>query len=439
LDWSFALLILIGSLLLIMTSGLPIAFCFLLVNIIGALLFWGGAAGLEQLAASVVDSVITFTLVPVPLFVLMGELMFHSGIGTLLMNALDNLIGKVPGRLSLLAVAGGTVLSTLTGVPMGSIAVLGSVLLPEMERRGYKKSMSLGPIMASGGLAILIPPSALAVMMGGIGQIVISKLLIAIIMPGILLACLFATYIIVRCTLQPSIAPAYDVPAISWKDRFVSVVVYILPVGLVIFFCIGVIILGITTPSEAAATGVLGTVILVAIYRKLTWKAIKTSMISTVQITVMMFMIVAGAKAFGSNLAFTGASQGLTDLIISIPVPGIFTMVLMQVIIMIAGTFMEAVSMMMVTIPLFLPVVHAMGFDPVWFGTVFLLNMELAGISPPVGMYLFIMKGVAPPDTKMADIYRSGIPFCLIDIICMALVMAFPQIALWLPGLIRKQ
>ena len=211
MEWPLVLLLIFGGLIVLMITGMPIAFCFMLINIIGMYAFFGGMLGLEQLVTTIYSSLTTFILLPIPLFILMGEVMFHSGIAPKLIETLDKWMGRIPGRLSLLAVAVGTVLSTLTGTSLASVAMLGSVLVPEMEKHGYRKSMSLGPILGSGGLAMMIPPSALAVLCGAIAELSIGKLLIAIICPGLLIAFIYALYIIIRCVLQPSIAPSYEV------------------------------------------------------------------------------------------------------------------------------------------------------------------------------------------------------------------------------------
>jgi len=426
-----------GGLLILMMTGMPVAFCFMLINVIGAFLFWGGAPGLEQLVLSLFRSLATFVLLPLPMFILMGEVMFHSGIAPVLIDSLDKWLGRLPGRLSLLAVAAGTVFSTLTGTSMASVAMLGAVLVPEMEKRGYKKPMSIGPIMGSGGLAHMIPPSALAVLLGAIGIISIGKILVAIIIPGLLLATLFTAYIIIRCKFQPSLAPVYEVLPIPISEKFISFVRYVLPIGFVVFLVVGVIFIGIATPSEAAATGAIGTFILAAFYRKLNWEVVKKSVAGTARITIMIFMIIAGASAFSQNLAYTGASRGLIEVAIGLPLAPIIIIIAMQVIVLMLGAFMECASILMITLPLFVPVVHTLGFDPVWFAVLMLVNLEMAIISPPVGLALFTMKGVAPPDTTMGDIYKAALPFLILDAIAMALIIAFPVMALWLPGIMR--
>ena len=413
------------------------AVCFMMVNVIGAFVFMGGEKGLVQLVNNIYAGVSTFTLLAMPLFIFMGEVLFHSGVAPYMLDALDKLLGRLPGRLGLLAVAGGTLFATLTGASVGSVAMLGSTLVPEMEKRGYKKPMSLGPILGSGGLAIMIPPSSLAVLFGAVGEISIGGILIAIIFPGLLMAVLYAAYIILRCRLQPSIAPAYAVPPTPILEKIMSMVKYILPIGFIIFLVLGLIFLGIATPTEAAATGVLGTFILAAAHSRVNWQMMKKSITGTIQITVMILMIVATAAAFSQLLAFSGATRGLLALAVGLPITPILIFIIMQVVVLIMGMFMSVGAIIMIILPIFMPIVIALDFNPVWFAVVTLLNIEMGTTSPPFGLSLFVMKGVAPPDTTMGDIYKAALPFIYCDLIVMALLITFPMIALWLPGVMR--
>ncbi len=435
MDWWVVLLLIFGGFLVLMMSGMPVAFCFLLVVIVGLFVLQGGAPGLRMLIMSFKGSVSRVTLLPLPLFVLMGEVMFRSGIGIQMINALDKWLGRLPGRLGLLAVGSGTLLSTLTGTSLATTAMLGSALTPQMEERGYKKPMSLGPILGSGGLALMIPPSHLAVFLALVGLISIGKLLMAIIIPGLLMAALYASYIIIRCRLQPSIAPSYEVPHIPLSEKLTASAKYILPVGFIVFMVIGVILLGIATPTEAAATGALSTFILAAAHRKLNWEVMKKALSGTVMIVVMLFLIIATAGAFSQILAFTGASRGLIQFALGLPLAPIFIIVATQVVVLIMGMFMSIGAIIMITVPLFMPIVHELGFDPVWFGVIMLLNIEMATTSPPFGLNLFMMKAVAPSDTTMGDIYKAALPFIGCDLLAMALIIVFPSIALWLPKL----
>ncbi len=437
MEWWLILLLIFGGLVFLMITGMRVAFCFLLLNILGVYLLWGGGVGLEQLIHSIRDSVTTFTLLPLPLFVLMGEVMFHSGLAPHMIDALDKWLGRLPGRLAVLAVGAGTIFSTLTGVSMSSVAMLGSVLVPEMEKRGYKKPMSLGPILGSGGLAMMIPPSSLAVLLGAIAEISIGKILVAIIIPGLLMAVLYVCYIVIRCYLQPSIAPPYYVVSTPLSGKLMATVQYILPLGFIIFMVIGLMFWGVVTPTEAAATGALSVFILAALYRKLNWEVLKKSLRGSLRITLMMLMIMTGSKAFGQILAFTGASQGLIEFTTQLTAAPILIFIGMMVVVLFLGMFLGPVPIMMITLPLFMPIIDSLGFNPVWFAVVFLLNMEMGTTSPPYGLNLFVMKSVSPPDTTMGEVYRAALPFLYCDVIAMVSIIAFPAIALSLPALMR--
>ncbi len=403
MEWYLALALIAGSFIILLLMGIPVAFSFLFVNMVAVFMFWNGLAGLRQLVLSVFSSVTAFALMPIPMFVLIGEVLFVTGVAQRALDALDEWLGRLPGRLSLLAVAGGTVFATMSGSSVAGVAMLGSTLAPEMEKRGYKKSMSLGPILGSGGLSIMIPPTALGVLLASIAQISVGAILVAIILPGLLMAFLFAVYIIVRCSFQPHIAPAYDVPSIPLIKKSADFARYLAPLAIIIFLVIGVVFLGLATPSDAAATGALGSIILAAVYRKLNWETLKRSFTSTLQVTVMIFMIFTGSVAFSQILAFTGSTSALAKLASTAPLAPLVLLVIMQLLLLLMGTFMEPLSIMMVTVPIYFPIANSLGFDPIWFGTIMLLNMEMATLSPPFGMALFAMKGVAPRGTTMAD------------------------------------
>ncbi|MFC2122159.1 TRAP transporter large permease subunit [Bacteroidota bacterium] len=435
MDWQLFLLLFFGSLLILMATGMPVAFGFLTANVVFMFIYWGGAAGLQQLIESLFVSVSSFTLLPIPLFVLMGEIMFRSDIAPKMMDVLDKWLGRLPGRLGLLAVGGGTVFATLSGASMASVAMLGGTLVPDMEKRGYKKAMTLGPILGSGGLAIMIPPSNLAVLLGAIGEISVAGILIAIIVPGLLMAVLYASYIILRSWLQPSVAPSYEVAPTPWSDKIVSLIKYVLPLGFIVFMVIGIIFVGVATPSEAAATGALATIILAAAYGKLNWNMLKTSFTSTFQVTVMIFMIIAGALAFSQIVAYSGASRGLVDFATNLPIPPLAIVGAMLVVSIFLGMFVNLVAIMMLTLPLFVPIVIALGFDPVWFAVLYLLTLEMGATSPPFGLALFVMRGVAPAGTTMGDCYKAALPFLGCDLIALLLILFIPMIAQGLPNL----
>lgn len=437
MEWWTYMLLFFGGLTVLLLTGLPVAFAFMLINVIGVYVFWGGSIGLQQLILSIDSSISTFVLVPVPMFILMGSVMFHSGIAYRMIDVLDEWLGRIAGRLALLSVAAGALFATLTGVAMGSVAMLGSTLAPDMQKRGYSKSMSLGPILASGSLAIMIPPTALGVILASLGRIPVGKLLVGIILPGLLLAVVYAAYIIVRCTLQPSLAPAYDVSPTPLGRRVRNTLRYVVPLISVIFIVIGTIFFGIATPTEAAGVGALLCFSLAAAYGKLTWAVTKKAVGSAVSISVMVLIILTGSAAFSQILAFAGVTGSLTKLGVGLPVHPIVILILMQIILVFLGMFIEQTSIILVTIPIYMPIVSALGWDPVWFGAIMLLNLELATISPPFGMSLFVMKGIASPDTTMGDIYRAALPFVGLNLLVMAIMIFYPAVVLWLPSFMR--
>lgn len=435
MEWWLPLVVIMGSLLLLMASGLHTAFCFLLINIVGVYFLWNGQAGLRQLIISMSSAITVFSLMAVILYVLMGSVLFQSGVASRVIDAVSKLLGRLPGRLGLIAVISGTLFAALSGSSMGSTAMLGSVLIPEMEKHGYKKSMSIGPILASGPLAILIPPSSLAVVLAVLSEVSVGRLLIASIVPGLIIAAFYFVYIMVRCWLQPSLAPAYETGHYAFSERVSDLGKYVVPLAFIIFLVTGLVFLGVATPSESAAVGCLGAFIVAAAYKKFNWSLIKKSVTGSVQTASMVLIIMASATAFSQVLSSSGASQGMIKWVLSQNMAPIVFVIATQVVVFIMGCFMDVSSIMLITVPLFMPIVRGVGFDPIWFATIMLVNIELAVITPPFGLTLFVMKGVAPPDTKMEDIYRAGIPFIGIQLFVMALLIVFPIIPLWLPGM----
>jgi len=434
-EWWLILSIVFGSLLVLMLTGLPVAFSFMTINLIGVFLFWGGLPGFHQLILSIFESVTFFALLPVPLFILMGEVLFHSGMGTRMLDALDTLLGRVPGRLSLIAVAGGVLIAVLCGNTWASTAMLGSMLVPDMRRRGYKKPMALGPIMGGGALAIIIPPSGMAVVLATLAGISVGGLLIAGLLPGLVMAVFFTIYIIGRCKLQPDIAPLYTVRHLSLSERFLPIMKNVLPLGVIVFAVIGLMLLGLATPSESAAFGALATLILSALYRSLNREVVKKSFTGTIRTTGMIFMIFCGSTAFSQILSYTGATKGMVNLAVNLPIPPTAILICMMLVVMFLGMFMDQLSILMITLPIFMPICNAFGWGPLWFGLMLLINMSIANLSPPFGIELFVMKGVSPPDITMADVYQASIPFIIMEALVILLVMIVPPIATWLPSI----
>jgi tripartite ATP-independent transporter DctM subunit len=437
MDWLGPFVVIIGGLLILMSLGMPIAFGFLAVNVVGAYLYWGGGVGLNQLMLSIQDSVASFSILPVPLFVLMGELLFRSGLAGKLIDILDQWIGRVPGRLSLMAVGGGTLFATLTGSGSAATALLGKILVPNMASRGYRLPMSIGPIMGSGGLAIMIPPSSLGVLLAATADIPVGPFLLAITVPGFIMAAAYAVYVIVRAYLQPHLAPPYDSPAVPLSKKIANTVIYVLPLAFIIFLVTGLMFMGVATPSESAALGVVGALCMTWLYKTLSWSMLLDCLRSTLMTSIMILMILTGSNAFSQLLAFTGATSGLIDLATQSNLSPIVIVIIMQLVLLVLGTFMESLAMIMLTAPIYFPIISALGLSPLWFGAIMLLNMEIASLSPPFGFILFVSKAVSPKGTTMMDIYKASVPFLLINSAIMLLMIMFPQTVLWLPSLLR--
>ncbi len=435
MEWWLILIVIFCCMVFLFLLGVPVAFAFLLINIVGFYIFGGGEAGVRQLILSLYASVTKFTILPLPLFILMGEVMFQSGIARNMMDALDKWLGRLPGRLSLLAVVGGSLFGTLSGSSMAGAAMLGSVLVPEMEKRGYKSQMSIGPILGSGGLAIMIPPSILGVLLAAVGLFSVGDFLIAIIIPGLLMALCYGSYIILRSLIQPHLAPTYDVTHVSLKEKLSLTLKYILPLGAIVFLVVGLIFLGVATPSESAALGAVGCFVLAFIYRGFKWEIIRKSLTQTISISAMMLMIFCGSGAFSQILALIGATQGLVEMAANLPLPPYYVLIAMLIVLLVMGTFMESMTIIMITLPIYMPIIKALGFSPLWFGAIMLLSLEMGITTPPFGLVLFVVKGVAPKYVTMMDVYKAGIPFLMCDLVVIILLLAFPALALWLPAL----
>lgn len=432
--WVLNLAFFFVLLVIFMLSGMPVAFGFITLNIIGLYFFLGGSNALSLLATSSFSSIGQFTLIPIPLFILMGELLMRTGLAGKTVEAVDHWIGRIPGRLSLSAVGGGTLFGALSGASMASVAMLGSTLVPEMSRRGYKPAMSVSSILAGGGLAVLIPPSALGVLLGALAQVSISKLLMAGILPGIILAIMYFVYFSVRASLQPDLAPPYQEKSTTIREKLYSLLT-ILPLLSLIFVVTGLIFLGIATPSESAAMGVIATLVLAAFYGRLTAHALRTALISTMTTTAMMLLVIVGSTGFSQLLAATGSTSMLVSTVSELGLGPIATVLIMQLIVLVLGCFIDTISIMLVAVPVFMPIVLMLGIDPIWFCILILVQLELAGITPPFGVLLFVMKGVQQ-HLKIGEIYRAALPIVLIQIILIALLMIFPEVVTIVPNLI---
>ena len=437
MTWQAAAWLMLGGSTALLFLGLPVAFSFLAINLVGAWLFLGGEPGLAQLARNSVQSVTSFALTPIPLFVLMGETLFHTGLAEKVIDGVERLIKQVPGRLAVVAVVAGTVFSAISGSTIATTAMLGTLMVPVMLARGYHPTMATGPIMAIGAVDMLIPPSALTVLLGSLSGISISNLLMGGVVPGLILAAAFVAYIIVRVRLDPALAPTSELVEYRGWEKLRPFIQFVLPLVSIFVIVVASMSAGWATPTESAAIGALATATLALAYRALTLENLLRSLRGTIAISGMILFIIVGATTFSQILSFSGASNGLVAAITQQGLSPLALVAGMMLILIFLGLFVDQVSMMMITLPIFMPLVQQFGIDTVWFGVMFLICMQLGLLLPPHGLLLMTMKGVAPPEVTMAHIFRAVTPYLAMSLVVLALVFLVPEVAVWLPRMLR--
>ncbi|MEY3664458.1 MAG: hypothetical protein RLZZ153_640 [Pseudomonadota bacterium] len=434
--WWQGLLLLFGVLTVLLLAGLPAGIAFLAINLVGALVFLGGEAGLMQVVRNGVASVTNFSLTPIPFFILMGEILFHTGLAMKAIDSFDRAIRGVPARLSVVAIVAGTVFSAISGSTIATTALLGSLLLPEMLRRGYHPRMAMGPIMAIGGVDMLIPPSALTVLLGSLAGISISGLLIAGVVPGLMLALMFLAWIMISASRDPTLAPASAPESVSGWARWGPLLVNVTPLVLIFVLVIAAMSAGWATPTESAALGALATVIVSVLYRSLSLTALARALSGTAAISGVILFIIIGATTFSQILSFSGATNGLVSLIRDSGLTPWGILLGMVLILLVLGCFLDQVSMMLITLPFFMPLVTHYQWDLLWFGVLYLICMQLGLLTPPFGMLLFTMRSVAPASIPTSEIFAAVTPYVIMGILMIGLVWLVPGLATWLPNLL---
>jgi len=434
LSWQMAALLLLGGSTVLLFLGLPVALSFVAINIVGAMVFLGGEPGLLQVVRNSVVSVMNFSLTPIPLFILMGELLFHTGLALKVIEGVERLIRQVPGRLAVIAVVAGTVFSAISGSTIATTAMLGSLMLPVMLARGYHPAFATGPIMAIGAVDMLIPPSALTVLLGSLSGISISKLLIGGVVPGLLLSLAFIAYIIATAQRWPHLAPPAPPASRAGAEHWRLLLIYVLPLISIFIVVVGAMSGGWATPTESAALGAIATLVLALAYRALTFAALRAALWGTVAITGMILFIILGATTFSQILSFSGATEGLVSTILDQGLSAFAVVVGMMLLLIFLGIFVDQVSMMLITLPVFMPIVARLGIDPIWFGVLFLICMQLGLLLPPHGLLLMTMRGVAPAEVKMGHIFQAVVPYVVMSLLLLVLLLLLPAVATWLPN-----
>ena len=419
-------------LVVLLALGLPIAFSMGGVGVIFILLKLGPSS-LFLIATSTWEALTAYVLISIPLFVFMAYLLEGSGMADDLFETMYRWLGSIRGGLAMGVVIICTIFAAMSGMSAVGTITMGLIALPAMMKRGYDKSIAMGSVAAGGTLGILIPPSVPMIIYGFLAQESVGQLFMGGVIPGLIMSSIFIIYIGIRCGFDETKGPAIPKEERgTWIQKFASIRGVILPLILV-FLVLGFVYMGITTTTEAAGIGALGSLIVVLIYRKFSRKLVRDSLMKTLRITVMAGWIILGATIFTHVYTSLGASEFVKHLIAGAGVNRWVVVAIMQIIILFLGCFMDPTGIQIITIPIFVPLIRELGFNAVWFGVLFVINLEMGYLTPPFGYNLFYMKMLVPKGITMGDIYKSIVPFVALMMICLVIMMVFPELVLWLP------
>jgi len=428
--------ILFSTLIISLLTGCPVGFALGGVGL-GLGLIFIGPSNLASAYYSTWSVMSSFIFIAVPLFIFMGALLQRSGMADALYRSLHQWMGRLNGGLAIGTIIICTFMAAMMGIIGAGIVTMGILALPEMLKRGYDKKTAMGAVMAGGGLGSLIPPSIAMLVYAGVVKISVGKLFAAGIIPGLILSGLYISYIGIRCYLNPAMGPALlPEERGTLRQKIVSLKDSVLAIALIVLV-LGSIFAGIATPSEASAIGAFGAIVVCAIYHKLNWGLLKESMWLTTKIWGMLLWLLAGAFVFARFYTTMGARTAMETAIMGLQMSPLVIIIVMMLIVMIMGMFVQESAIILIVGPIFNSIIVALGYDAVWFGLLFILNIQMAQISPPFGSGLFYMKGVLPEE-NMQTIFRSAIPFLALQVIGLVICIAFPGMVLWLPNLLIK-
>ena len=419
----------------IILSGLPIAFGLGGVAVVSIIFLWNVNC-LPLVAGTLMTATDMYLLVAVPFFVFMSMVLQGSGVAEDLFNSIRLWFGGVPGGLAIAVIFTCTIVAAMTGLVATGIVLMGIMALPIMLRLKYDKGLAIAPIMVGGSLGVIIPPSVSFLFYASITRVSIGRMFAGGLIPGLMLSALYTAYIGIRCYFKPELGPPLPPEERgSFKEKVLSLKSLVLP-AIIVFICLGTIIMGICSATEAAAAAAVASVICAAIYRRLNWALIKEACYASLKISAMVIWITVGAFCFKAVFIGLGGTEVAADFIAGLEVDPIIVILIMQLSYMFMGCFMDCWAQLMITLPVYLPIAMSFGYSPIWFGILFFVNSTMADITPPYGFSLFYMSGVAPPEITMGDIYRSILPFLPLQLIVVLLLVFFPQLVLWLPNLL---
>jgi tripartite ATP-independent transporter DctM subunit len=423
-----------GSLFLLLLTGYPLAF---LVGgvAVGFIAWLWSPDALALVPQRMWNNMTQYLLSAIPLFIFMASMLEKSGLIEEIFDVAYKWLGRVPGGLAVATIAASTVLAAMVGVIGAAVVTMALVALPSMLRRGYSPVLAAGTVMAGGTLGILIPPSVLAIIYGLVANQSVGDLYLGSVLPGLLLSGLYMLFSILYALINPKGAPRIPKEeAPTWAERWRALRSIWAPLVL-IFLVLGTIFLGLAAPTEAAAVGAFGAMMVAALHRKLSWQNLRLALEQTAKATAMVLWIIFGANAFVAFYVAQGGDRYISELLLGTGLSPWGILILMQLILIILGMFLDWVGILLLAVPVFVPIIRDLGFDPLWFGVLYLVNMQMSFLSPPFGYALFYVRGVAP-QIPMGTIYRAAIPFLLLQLTGLAITMLFPGLATWLPRLV---
>jgi tripartite ATP-independent transporter DctM subunit len=422
-------LILLGLLL----TSMPVAFAMLASGVVGFALIVNPSAAFSMVSADLYETFSSYSLTVIPLFVMMGQIAFHAGISRRMFRTAYVWIGHLQGGLAMATVGACAGFGAICGSGPATAATMSAVALPEMKRYGYADSLASGTVAAGGSLGMLIPPSVVFIVYALMTEQSIGDLFLAGIIPGILIALLFCLSIYFSCAGNGSLGPAG--PRHSWKERFQSLT-GVIETLLLFFLVMGGMFFGIFTPIEAAAVGTAGSFIIAILQKEMSLHKLKMIIFETVRTSSMIFFIVAGAVIFGRFLAVSRIPFAVAGFFVSLPLPGWGIMIIIILFFLFAGCFIDALALILLTIPIFYPVILELGFDPVWFGVIVVVITQMGVITPPVGVNVYVVSGIER-DIPLTAIFKGAMPYLLMLLLSALILIVFPQLSLFLPGLLR--
>lgn len=434
MEWYVLITAALGLMLVLFASGLPIFLAFLVLNLAGLFVLSGSFKGVLLVVNSMYDTGTSLSLAAIPLFILLGEILFRSSAVNVMFDAVDSVVGAVRARLYMVSVLLSTIFGALSGSAMAVAAMMGASLLPEMEKRGYQKQLSLETILGGSTLAPIIPPSVMAVVLGILASVSVSGLLIAGILPGILLAAALFGYVIIRVKLNPELAPPlHEGTAFTRAERF-RLVARALPFLAIIVAILAIIIAGVATPTEAAAVGCVVAVVVCSLFATLRWSTMKQALRSTASTTSMIMIIMVCSVSFSQVLNMSGVTVNLVKAVTALEWSPAVMFILLMGLGFLLCMFIDQIAVMILLVPLYKPIIAALGFEPIWFWAIFLVVMALGNITPPFGYTLFALQGAAP-NTKIQELYRASYPVVLLYLAVIAVLALIPGIVMFLPSL----